>query len=69
MRSHQIESSPGPSYRGNVNLSTIRLINPQGLKACITRSTTCLRRARLAVALERSLPKIAESVGVFEKKK
>ena len=40
-----------------------------GLSACITRSTTCLRRARRAAALERSLPKIADSVGVFEKKK
>ena len=40
-----------------------------GRKACRTRSTTCLRRARLAAALARSLPKIADSVGVLEKKK
>ena len=40
-----------------------------GRKACRTRSTTCLRRARLAAALDRSLPKIADSVGVLEKKK
>src|SRR6476469_861633 len=40
-----------------------------GRNDCITRSTTCLRRARLAVGLDRSLPKIADRVGVFEKKK
>ena len=40
-----------------------------GRSDCITRSTTCLRRARLAVGLDRSLPKIADRVGVFEKKK
>src|SRR5216684_8139545 len=40
-----------------------------GRNACRTRSTTCLRRARLAAALARSLPKIADSVGVLEKKK
>src|SRR5665213_413135 len=38
-----------------------------GRSACSTKSTTCLRRARRAAKLERSLPKIAESVGVLEK--
>ena len=42
---------------------------PQGRSACITRSTTCLRRVRFAAGLARSLPKIADRVGVFEKKK
>ncbi len=40
-----------------------------GRSDCSTRSTTCLRRARFSDALERSLPKIADSVGVLEKKK
>src|SRR5438552_17143844 len=39
-----------------------------GRSDCITRSTTCLRRAPLAAALDRSFPKIAVRVGVLHKK-
>ncbi len=35
----------------------------------MTRSTTWRRRASFAARLEKSVPKIADSVGVLEKKK
>ncbi|MGY3466965.1 hypothetical protein ACVW0I_003836 [Bradyrhizobium sp. LM6.11] len=38
-----------------------------GRSECSTRSATCRRRARRAARLDRSLPKIADSVGVFER--
>lgn len=38
-----------------------------GRSECSTRSATCRRRARRAARLDRSLPKIADSVGVLER--
>ena len=61
----------GPSSqsyaRRSFSVSTISV--DYGRNAPSTRSTTCLRRARFAAGLRRSVPKIADSVGVFEKKK
>src|ERR1700694_2690438 len=70
------DSGSGPSdHPGMTEPGLLRRVAPRndgcrsGRSDCITRSTTCLRRVRFAAGLARSLPKIADKVGVFEKKK